>query len=95
MNKLNTLDFGALELSSKLNELLREQSNLRLQKSVGLLEGKNHMFRDIRRNIARIKTRLTQLQVVDKNTDKDTSQASSSVSKSDQVKGDKVKGDKK
>ena len=56
MSKINTED-----LKKMLLELLREQSNLRLQKSMGLLEGKNHMFRQVRRNIARTMTRLTQL----------------------------------
>ena len=56
MSKMNRDD-----LNTSLLELFREQSNLRLQKSMGLLEGKNHMFRQVRRNIARIMTRLTQL----------------------------------
>ena len=56
MSKVNMED-----LKKMLLELLREQSNLRLQKSMGLLEGKNHMFRQVRRNIARTMTRLTQL----------------------------------
>ena len=56
ISKMNTED-----LKKSLLDLLREQSNLRLQKSMGLLEGKNHMFRQVRRNVARIMTRLTQL----------------------------------
>ncbi|HIG36790.1 MAG TPA: 50S ribosomal protein L29, partial [Oceanospirillaceae bacterium] len=36
----------------------------RLQMSLNLLEGKNHMFANVRKNIARIKTKLTQLRVI-------------------------------
>jgi len=59
--KLDILKMNMEDLKKMLLELLREQSNLRLQKSMGLLEGKNHMFRQVRRNIARAQTRLTQL----------------------------------
>lgn len=59
--KLDISKMNAEDLKKSLLDLLREQSNLRLQKSMGLLEGKNHMFRQVRRNVARIMTRLTQL----------------------------------
>ena len=59
--KLDISKMNIEDLKKMLLELLREQSNLRLQKSMGLLEGKNHMFRQVRRNIARTQTRLTQL----------------------------------
>jgi len=59
--KLDISKMNKDDLNKSLLELLREQSNLRLQKSMDLLEGKNHMFRQVRRNIARVKTRLTQL----------------------------------
>jgi len=60
-SKLDISKMNKDDLNKSLLELLREQSNLRLQKSMDLLEGKNHMFRQVRRNIARVKTRLTQL----------------------------------
>ena len=59
--KLDISKMSKDDLNHSMLELMREQSNLRLQKSMGLLEGKNHMFRQVRRNIARIMTRLTQL----------------------------------
>jgi ribosomal protein L29 len=59
--KLDISKMNKDDLNKSLLELLREQSNLRLQKSMDLLEGKNHMFRQVRRNIARVMTRLTQL----------------------------------
>ncbi|GMQ96486.1 MAG: 50S ribosomal protein L29 [Gammaproteobacteria bacterium] len=45
------------ELNSELKELLREQFNLRMQRSTGQL-GKPHRFKEVRRDIARIKTVL-------------------------------------
>ncbi len=45
------------ELQGELHELLREQFNLRMQKATGQL-GKPHRFRQLRREIARIKTVL-------------------------------------
>jgi large subunit ribosomal protein L29 len=59
--KLDISKMNVSDLNKMLLDLLREQSNLRLQKSMGLLEGKNHMFRQIRRNIARIMTKLTEI----------------------------------
>ena len=59
--KLDISKMNVSDLNKMLLDLMREQSNLRLQKSMGLLEGKNHMFRQIRRNIARIMTKLTEL----------------------------------
>ena len=40
--KLDISKMNAEDLKKSLLDLLREQSNLRLQKSMGLLEGKNH-----------------------------------------------------
>lgn len=62
MDKIDISKMNTADLQQQLGELLREQSNLRLQKSLSLLEGKNHMFANVRRSIARIKTRLTQIQ---------------------------------
>lgn len=43
------------ELNKKVLELLNEQFNLRMQKNIGQLN-KIHLFKKIRRNIARLKT---------------------------------------
>ncbi|TDF37595.1 50S ribosomal protein L29 [Alteromonadaceae bacterium M269] len=47
------------ELNAELLNLLREQFNLRMQHSTGQLE-KSDQLRKVRRNIARVKTILTQ-----------------------------------
>ncbi|AEP28531.1 50S ribosomal protein L29 [Brumicola nitratireducens] len=47
------------ELNAELVNLLREQFNLRMQHSTGQLE-KTDQIRTVRRNIARVKTILTQ-----------------------------------
>ena len=47
------------ELNAELINLLREQFNLRMQHSTGQLE-KTDQLRTVRRNIARVKTILTQ-----------------------------------
>jgi large subunit ribosomal protein L29 len=47
------------ELNAELLNLLREQFNLRMQYSTGQLE-KTDQLRKVRRNIARVKTVLTQ-----------------------------------
>ena len=47
------------ELNAELINLLREQFNLRMQHSTGQLE-KSDQLRKVRRNIARVKTILTQ-----------------------------------
>lgn len=47
------------ELRSEMQSLLREQFNLRMQK--GISEGiKTHLFKVVRRNIARVKTILSE-----------------------------------
>jgi len=43
------------ELKETLHELLKEQFNLRMQQGTGQL-GRPHLMRDVRRNIARVKT---------------------------------------
>jgi len=47
------------ELNAELLGLLREQFNLRMQASMGQL-AQTHMLRKVRRNIARVKTVLTE-----------------------------------
>ena len=47
------------ELNTELLNLLREQFNLRMQQSTGQLE-KTDQLRKVRRNIARVKTILTE-----------------------------------
>ena len=43
------------ELKEELFDLLREQFNLRMQRASGQLN-KGHLLRNVRRNIARVKT---------------------------------------
>lgn len=50
---------NAEELNKELLELRREQFNLRMQKGSGQLT-KPHQLKDVRHQIARIKTLLTQ-----------------------------------
>ena len=45
------------ELNKELMELMREQFNLRMQKGTGQL-ARPHQMKDVRRNIARVKTVL-------------------------------------
>jgi large subunit ribosomal protein L29 len=52
-NELRQKDISALR--KELESLLREQFNLRIQKGSGQL-AKPHQFKEVRRNIARIKT---------------------------------------
>lgn len=54
---------SAAELEKQLHELLREQFNLRMQRGVGQLTRPSEMKAG-RRNIARIKTVLTEMKVV-------------------------------
>lgn len=53
-------DMTILELQAKERELRQELFNLRLQQASAQLE-KPHRIRQLRRDIARIQTRLTQL----------------------------------
>ena len=52
-------DKSVEELNTELLSLLREQFNLRMQHTTGQLE-KTDQLRKVRRNIARVKTILTQ-----------------------------------
>lgn len=47
------------ELNAELLSLLREQFNQRMQASTGQL-AQSHLQKEVRRNIARVKTLLTQ-----------------------------------
>lgn len=59
---MNTTELRAKsveELNAELTSLLREQFNLRMQHSTGQLE-QTAQIKTVRRNIARVKTILTQ-----------------------------------
>lgn len=45
------------ELKGMLNDLRREQFNLRMQRGSGQLT-QTHQFKDVRRNVARVKTAM-------------------------------------
>lgn len=47
------------ELRQELYALLREQFNLRMQRATGQ-SNRNHLFQQVRRNIARVKTVLSE-----------------------------------
>lgn len=51
---------GAVDLDKQLLELLKEQFNLRMQRGVGQLTRPSEM-KSVRRDIARIKTVLTEM----------------------------------
>jgi small subunit ribosomal protein S17 len=57
MNASELRDKSVADLNSELHELLREQFNLRMQQATGQL-AKPHLVKQVRRNIARIKTVL-------------------------------------
>ena len=52
-------DLGADALNAKLLELLNEQFKMRMNKNMGQLQ-QTHELRNVRRDIARVKTMLTQ-----------------------------------
>ena len=59
MNAAELKEKSVEELNAELLNLLREQFNLRMQYSTGQLE-KTDQLKKVRRNIARVKTILTQ-----------------------------------
>lgn len=59
MNASELRDKSAEELQAELLELRKEQFNLRMQKATGQAE-QSHTLKDVRRNIARVKTVLNQ-----------------------------------
>jgi len=60
MAKSNFKDLTAAELAAKCPELRQELFNLRLQQATARLE-KPHRIREIRREVARGETQLTQI----------------------------------
>ncbi len=60
MTEKDIKTLGAEELNKELIDLRREQFNLRMQRGTGQLSNPAR-FRAVRRQIARIKTRMTEL----------------------------------
>ena len=61
MNASDLRQKSVTELNEELKNKLQEQFNLRMQKGSGQLAGSNLLL-EVRRDIARIKTVLTQVQ---------------------------------
>ena len=61
MNASDLRSKSVEELRQELQNLLKEQFNLRMQQGSGQL-AKPHLFREVRRNIARTKTIMHQKQ---------------------------------
>ncbi len=59
MNAAELREKSVEELNTQLIELLQEQFNLRMQNSTGQL-AQTHQLKTVRRNIARVKTILTE-----------------------------------
>lgn len=59
MNANELREKSADELQKELLDLLREQFNLRMQQGTGQLN-KPHLMKEVRRNIARVKTVMNQ-----------------------------------
>mgnify|MGYP001091065984 FL=1 len=59
MNAVEMREKSVDELQVSLLDLLKEQFNLRMQKSSGQL-GQSHLLRQARRDIARVKTILNE-----------------------------------
>lgn len=59
MNTAELREKNVEELNAELKNLLREQFSLRMQHSTGQLE-KTNQLKEVRRNIARVKTILTE-----------------------------------
>lgn len=59
MNATELRNKSVDELKTELLDLLKEQFKLRMQHSTGQL-ARNHLLKDVRRNIARVKTVLNQ-----------------------------------
>lgn len=59
MNASELKEKSVAELQSQLEELLSDQFKLRMQKATGQL-GQSHLLRQTRRDIARVRTMLTQ-----------------------------------
>lgn len=61
MNASELLDKSVEELQQQLGELSKDQFNYRMQKSAGQL-GQTHLLKTVRRDIARIKTIISEKQ---------------------------------
>lgn len=59
MNATELRNKSVDELKTELLDLLKEQFKLRMQQATGQL-ARNHLLKDVRRNIARVKTVLHQ-----------------------------------
>lgn len=59
MNTTELREKDLAGLNSELKDLLREQFNLRMSKGTGQL-GQTHLIQQVRRNIARIRTVITE-----------------------------------
>jgi large subunit ribosomal protein L29 len=59
MNTVELREKSVEELNTALLELLREQFNMRMQNSTGQL-AQTHLLKNVRRDIARVKTILNQ-----------------------------------
>ena len=59
MNANELREKSVTELQANLEELLREQFNLRMQKGSGQSSGIHHL-RNVRRDIARVKTLISE-----------------------------------
>lgn len=59
MNATELRNKSVDELKTELLDLLKEQFKLRMQHATGQL-ARNHLLKNVRRNIARVKTVLTQ-----------------------------------
>lgn len=59
MNTVELREKSVEELNNTLLELLREQFNMRMQNSTGQL-AQTHLLKNVRRDIARVKTILNQ-----------------------------------
>lgn len=63
MNAIELREKTVAELNEQLNTLYRDQFNLRMQKSTGQL-AQTHLTGNIKRDIARVKTIITEKQKV-------------------------------
>jgi large subunit ribosomal protein L29 len=61
MNATELRGKSADELQQELLSLLKEEFNLRMQRATGQLS-KPHLFKQVQRNIARVKTIMTEKQ---------------------------------
>lgn len=63
MNAIELREKTVAELNEQLNTLYRDQFNIRMQKSTGQL-AQTHLTGNIKRDIARVKTIITEKQKV-------------------------------